>query len=69
VGHPTEPKGPATWTYFYLYVIIDIFSRRVVDWCVADAESGALLKALFDETIVKHPVIPGQLTCTPIAAA
>ena len=58
----TKLKGPAKWTYFYLYVIIDIFSRRVVGWCVADAESAALFKALFDDTIAKHPVIPGQLT-------
>jgi putative transposase len=58
----TKLKGPAKWTYSYLYVIIDIFSRRVVGWCVADAESAALFKALFDDTIVKHPVIPGQLT-------
>jgi len=53
----TRGKGPAKWTYFYLYVILDIFSRRV-----ADAESAALFKALFDDTIAKHPVIPGQLT-------
>src|SRR5271167_1986664 len=37
----TKLKGPAKWTYFYLYVILDIFSRRVVGWCVADAESAA----------------------------
>ena len=42
----TKLKGPAKWTYFYLYVIIDIFSRRVVGWCVADAESACLFKAL-----------------------
>src|SRR5208282_2530483 len=30
----TKLMGPAKWTYFYLYVIIDIFSRRVVGWCV-----------------------------------
>jgi transposase InsO family protein len=58
----TKLKGPAKWTYFYLYVILDIFSRRVVGWCVADAESSTLFKALFDDTIAKHPVIPGQLT-------
>jgi putative transposase len=34
----TKLMGPAKWTYFYLYVILDIFSRRVVGWCVADAE-------------------------------
>ena len=38
----TKLMGPAKWTYFYLYVIIDIFSRRVVGWLVADAESAAL---------------------------
>jgi len=58
----TKLKGPAKWTYFYLYVIIDIFSRRVVGWCVADAESACLFKALFDDTIAKHQVPPGQLT-------
>ena len=34
----TTLAGPAKWTYFYLYVILDIFSRRVVGWCVADAD-------------------------------
>jgi putative transposase len=58
----TKLKGPAKWTYFYLYVIIDIFSRRVVGWRVADAESAALFKALFHDTIAKHQVPPGQLT-------
>jgi putative transposase len=43
-------------------VIIDIFSRRVVGWCIADAENAALFKALFDDTIAKHHVPPGQLT-------
>ena len=54
--------GPAKWTYFYLYVIIDIFSRRVVGWCVADTESAALFKPLFEDTAAKHDVPPGQLT-------
>ena len=49
-------------SYFYLYVILDIFSRRVVGWCVADAESAALFKPLFDDAITKHDVPPGQLT-------
>ena len=38
------------------YVILDIFSRRVVGWCVADAENTVLFKALFDETFAKHGV-------------
>jgi transposase InsO family protein len=58
----TKLMGPAKWSYFYLYVILDIFSRRVVGWCVADAEDTALFKALFDETFAKHAVPPGQLT-------
>jgi putative transposase len=58
----TKLMGPAKWTYFYLYVILDIFSRRVVGWCVADAESATLFKALFDDTLAKHAAPPGQLT-------
>ena len=58
----TKLMGPAKWTYFYLYVIIDIFSRRVVGWCVADTESAALFKPLFQDAADKHDVSPGQLT-------
>ena len=46
----------------HLYVILYIFSRRVVGWCVADAESATLFKPLFDDAIAKHNVLPGQLT-------
>ena len=58
----TKLMGPAKWRYFYLYVIIDIFSRRIVAWQIADAESAALFKPLFDDAAVKHDVAPGQLT-------
>jgi putative transposase len=58
----TKLKGPAKWTYFYLYVILDIFSRRVVGWCIADAENAVLFKELFDDTMLKHDVPPSQLT-------
>lgn len=58
----TKLMGPAKWTYFYLYVIIDIFSRRVVAWCVADTESAALFKPLFEDAVESHTVPPGQLT-------
>jgi putative transposase len=54
--------GPAKWTYFYLYVIIDIFSRRVVGWRLADTESAALFKPLFHDAVDKNGVVPGQLT-------
>jgi putative transposase len=58
----TKLMGPTKWSYFYLYVILDIFSRRVVGWCVADAESAGLFRPLFDDAIAKHNVPPGQLT-------
>jgi putative transposase len=58
----TKLMGPVKWTYYYLYVIIDIFSRRAVGWCVADRESATLFKALFDDTITKNRVVPGRLT-------
>ena len=56
----TKLMGPTKWSYFYLYVILDIFSRRVVGWCIADAESATLFKPLFDDAIIKHNVPPGQ---------
>ena len=58
----TKLMGPRKWTYFYLYVIIDIFSRRVVGWHVADTESAALFKPLFEQSVAKHGVVPGELT-------
>ena len=50
------------WTYFYLYVIIDVFSRYVVGWMVATGESAALAKQLIAETCAKQGIRPGQLT-------
>jgi putative transposase len=58
----TKLMGPTKWSYFYLYVILDIFSRRVVGWCVVDAESATLFRPLFDDAVTKHNVPPGQLT-------
>ena len=58
----TKLRGPVKWTYFYLYVILDIFSRYVVGWMVADRESAELAKLLLDETIRQYNIRPGQLT-------
>jgi len=58
----TKLMGPARWTYFYLTVIIDIFSRRIVGWCVADRESATLFMALFKQAVATHPAPAGQLT-------
>jgi putative transposase len=58
----TKLLGPVKWTYFYLYVILDIFSRYVVGWMIAPHESSALAKRLIAETCEKQNVLPGQLT-------
>ena len=58
----TKLKGPAKWTYFYLYVILDIFSRYVVGWMVAHCEIKSLAKRLIEESCKKQQVPPGQLT-------
>ena len=57
----TKLLGPVKWTYFYLYVILDIFSRYVVGWTVAEGESAALAKRLIAETCEKQGILPGQL--------
>jgi len=58
----TKLMGPMKWSYFYLYVIIDIFSRRVVGWRVEHAESAAQFKELFIDAMEKHAVPRDQLT-------
>jgi transposase InsO family protein len=58
----TKLLGPAKWTYFYLYVILDVFSRYVVGWMVAPRESAELAKHLIEETIRKQEISAGQLT-------
>jgi putative transposase len=58
----TKLKGPVKWTYFYLYVILDIFSRYVVGWMVASQENAALAKKLIAQSCEKQAVLSGQLT-------
>ena len=58
----TKLKGPRKWNYFHLYVIIDIFSRKVVGWMIAPRESAVLAQRLIAETIAKEGIAPGQLT-------
>jgi putative transposase len=57
----TKLKGPAKWTYFYLYVVLDVFSRYVVGWMVATEESASLAKKLVSETCAREGIAPGQL--------
>ena len=54
--------GPVKWSYYYLYVILDIFSRYVVGWMVASAESAVLAQRLITDTCEKQQIRPGQLT-------
>lgn len=58
----TKLLGPVKWTYYYLYVILDIYSRYVVGWLLADAESKTLAEQLLAETIARQDVDPGRLT-------
>jgi len=58
----TKLRGPVKWTYYYLYVILDIFSRYVVGWMLAHAEDKSLAKRLIADTIAKQNVSEGQLT-------
>ena len=58
----TKLKGPVRWSVYHLYVILDIFSRYVVGWMVADRESASLASQLIDQTCTKHSIPPGQLT-------
>ncbi len=58
----TKLKGPTTWSYYYLYVIIDVFSRYVVGWMVAPRESAKLAEKLIAETCERQGILPGQLT-------
>jgi putative transposase len=57
----TKLKTHAKWVYLYLYVVLDIFSRYVVGWMLAEHENGAHAERLMRETIERQGVKPGQL--------
>jgi len=58
----TKLKGPAKWTYFHLYVILDIFSRYVVGWLIAERECSVLAKQLIEDTAQRQNIEPGTLS-------
>jgi len=58
----TKLKGPKKWTYYYLYKIMDVYSRYVVGWMVAYKESAELAKVLISETCHKQSISRDQLT-------
>jgi putative transposase len=57
----TKLHGPAKWTYYYLYVLLDIYSRYVVGWMVAAGEAAALAERLLADTIAAQGVTCDQL--------
>jgi putative transposase len=58
----TKLRGPGAWTYYHLYVILDVFSRYVPGWMVATRESAVLAERLISETAEKEGILPGELT-------
>ena len=58
----TKLKGPVKWSYYYLYVLLDIYSRYVVGWCIAEKENAEIAEALISETLLREQIPPGQLT-------
>lgn len=57
----TKLRGPVVWTYYYLYVILDVYSRYVVGWMIAERESEELAQELIRATCEKQGIQPGQL--------
>jgi putative transposase len=57
----TKLPGPAKWTWYSLYLILDVYSRYIIDWTVATVESATIARALFEEAAQSHLVRPGQL--------
>ena len=58
----TKLLGPTKWTYYYLYNILDVFSRYSVGWLIAERESASLAEELIAATCVRQGILPGQLT-------
>ena len=58
----TKLKGPVKWAYFYLYVLLDVFSRYVVGWLVALRESATLAQRLIEETCARQGIARDHLT-------
>lgn len=58
----TKLKGPSTWTYYYLYVILDVYSRYVVGWMIAERETAELAEVFIAETCAQEGITPDELT-------
>jgi putative transposase len=58
----TKLKGPTTWSWYHLYVLLDVFSRYVVGWMIAPRESAALAERLISTSCARQGILRGQLT-------
>jgi putative transposase len=58
----TKLKGPVKWSYYYLYVVLDLYSRYVVGWTLATHEGGTLAKELVAGSCAKQQIGRGELT-------
>ena len=58
----TKLRGASKWTYYYLYVILDVFSRYVVGWMIAPRESDELAEDFIAKTCRRQGITPGTLT-------
>ena len=58
----TKLRGPAKWTYYYLYVVLDVYSRYVVGWTIQYKESAAIAERLIAQAALQQGICPGQLT-------
>jgi putative transposase len=58
----TALRGPAKWTSFPLYVVLDIYSRCVVGWMIAECESSDLAAQLIATSAQRQGIQPDQLT-------
>jgi putative transposase len=58
----TKLRGPVKWSFYYLYVILDVFSRYVTGWMIAYRETASLAQQLIEQSCVTQNITPGQLT-------
>ena len=58
----TKLRGPEKWNYFYLYVLLDVFSRYTVGWMIAPRESGNLARKMIAQAVHQQRIPPAQLT-------
>jgi putative transposase len=58
----TKLRGPVKWTYFYLYVLLDIYSRYVVGWLIAERETAQLAADLVETSCLRQGIVREQLT-------